>query len=73
MLLKIKAGVPRTMDNADNPTFEVWMSRVDRFVQRAAGVSLDDLPDCQYDEWYEDRLRPIRAAQRALRNAGDLD
>ena len=70
-LIKIKPGVPMKMDSGDNPTFEEWIKRVNAFLTRTCGLIIDDLPDCNYATWYESRLRPIRAAQRALKNAGD--
>lgn len=70
MQLKVKAGTPRHLDPDDNPAFERWMQRVDAIVVRAIGLSVYDLPDCCYRDWYEDRVRPVYAAQRALRRAG---
>lgn len=69
MRIKIKQGVPHELDAGDDPTFERWMERVDSVVWRAAGVSVHDLPDCNYRIWYEERLRPVRAAARAVRRA----
>jgi hypothetical protein len=73
MQLKVKAGTPRHLDAGDNPTFERWMQRVDSLVILKCGLSVHDLPDCNYRDWYDDRVRPVYAAQRALRNAGDCD
>ncbi len=70
MLLRIKAGVPLKLDDGDNPTYEQWMRRVDRLVSNAAGCGVDDLPDCSYRDWYDLRVRPVRAAARALKAAG---
>jgi hypothetical protein len=64
--IKVKEGVPMEMDADDNPTFEVWLKRVDRFLEHAIGLKHDDLADCLFKDWYEERLRPIRAANRAL-------
>jgi len=69
VLLKVKPGVSQKLDVGDNPTFEQWMSRVDKFVGYR-GLSVYDLPDCNYKAWYDRRVRPIRAANRALKNAG---
>ena len=69
MKLKIKPGVPYELDADDNPTFEKWMDRVDACVWEGVGVSVHDLPDCDFRIWYEERLRPIRAADRAIRRA----
>jgi len=69
MKLRIKEGVPHELDPGDNPTFDEWMDRVDSVVWRAAGCSVHDLPDCNYRDWYDERLRPVRAAARAVRRA----
>ena len=67
ILLKVKPGVPKTMDADDNPTFERWLQRVDQLLERCRGLSYQDLPDCNYRDWYERRMRPIHAANKALR------
>jgi len=67
--LKVKAGVPQKMDDSDTSTFEQWMKKVDRYIGIACGLSYLDLPDCLYCDWYVARVRPIRAANRALRSA----
>ena len=69
MRLKVKQGVPYELDADDNPSFDRWMKRVDDVVWNAAGVSVHDLPDCDFRTWYDERLRPIRAAARAVRRA----
>ena len=69
MKLKVKADVPYEMDANDNPSFDRWMERVDNLVWKGAGVSVHDLPDCDYRIWYDERLRPVRAAARAVRRA----
>lgn len=52
------------------PTFEQWMAAVNRAVERTAGLSADDLPDCAYRDWYDLGTTPERAARKAIRNAG---
>lgn len=69
-LIKVKPGTPLTMNPDDNSTFEEWMLRVNNIFERARGISAYDLPDCPYHDWYDARVRPIRAANRALRIAG---
>lgn len=64
--LKLRKGLPFVMDADDNPTFDRWMERVDALVWKF-GLSVHDLPDCDYWTWYDERLRPVRAANRALR------
>ena len=66
MKLSIKQGTPYEMDRGDNPTFDEWMRRVDAVMWRAVGVSIHDLPDCDFRTWYDERLRPVRAANRTL-------
>lgn len=67
--LKVRKGVPMKMDATDKPTFDEWFARVDRCVQKACGLGVDDLPDVDFMKMYEDRLRPIRAANRVLKYA----
>jgi hypothetical protein len=70
-LLKVKKGVPMTMDPDRIYPFDEWMDRIDSLLFSTRGVSVHDLPDCPYRDWYDnERLRPIRAANRALKNAG---
>jgi len=68
ILLKVKKGVPQKMKASDNRSFDVWMRAVDKLVGYR-GLSVYDLPDYCYRDWYDSRLRPIRAANRALKNA----
>ena len=70
--ITIKPGVPRYLDDDDNPSFDEWESRVDRIMTKYIGIGLHDLPDCPTREWYDDRVRPIRAANKALRYAEDF-
>jgi len=64
--IKVKKGVPQHMEANDNRTFDEWFYAVDHLLQYNLGISTDDLPDCPYSQWYADRLRPIRAANKAL-------
>jgi hypothetical protein len=74
----LKAEITRAMEmilvpknqptkEPQNPmTFEEWRKQVDREVLALAGVGLDDLPDKNtYDDW-EDGLKPLEAAQQYL-------
>lgn len=70
LLLKVKPGTPQTLDPGDNPTFERWLARVDILLVRLRGISIHDLEDMPYREWYEARVRPVRAANKALKRAG---
>ena len=71
--IKVKKGIPMLMDDTDRPTFEEWMARVDRLVSRHVGISVYDLEDAPFMEWYEDRVRPIRAANKALKRQQGMD
>lgn len=65
--LKVKPGTPRTLDAGDNPTYDEYFNRIDKFLVRFVGVSLHDLPDRPYvREWLDDRIRPIHAANKAI-------
>ena len=55
---------------ADRMDFKTWMHAVDVAVEHRAGVSVHDLPDCCFRDWYEDDTPPVTAAKRALRDAG---
>ncbi len=68
--MKAKAGTPRKMDKSDNSTFEEWMRQVDAYCWRGMGLSVYDLPDCLFRDWYDQRVRPIWAAIRAGKRAG---
>jgi hypothetical protein len=68
--IKVKPGTPLTMNPDDKSTFAEWMLRVDTIFTHARGISVYDLPDCPFHDWYDARVRPIRAANRALRAAG---
>lgn len=68
--MKLKKGTPMTMDADDRSTFNEWLAQVDRYCWKAASVSIHDLPDQPFRDWYDDRIRASRAAQRAIRAAG---
>ena len=36
-----------------NSQFSVWKQRIDNYVYNSIGHHLDDLPDLQYREWFE--------------------
>jgi hypothetical protein len=47
-----------------------WIKMVDLWVQQLAGLSLFDLPDCCYADWYEDGIKAKAAAKKAIKLAG---
>jgi len=50
--------------------FERWMREVDREVRAISGVSVHDLADCPFRDWFEDGESAQDAAQMALENEG---
>lgn len=50
-------------------TFEAWFAAVEKAVQAKTGLSLQDLPDCCYRDWYEDGMSAKTAASKAVRAA----
>jgi len=46
------------------------MAVVNVEVLSKSGVSVYDLPDCAYHDWYDDGVTAEQAAQRALEAAG---
>lgn len=57
-------------EEPSQPTdFDGWMEDVDNAVEALAGVSVHDLPDCCYRDWFDEGLSPREAARLALQNA----
>jgi len=52
-------------------TFDAWKKEVDLALLFGYGVESDDLPDCPYRDWYDDKVPPKSAAKRAYRNASE--
>jgi len=50
-------------------TFEQWFRKVNIAVEKLCGMSVEDLPDCPYMDWFEDGMTPTSAARKAIRNA----
>jgi hypothetical protein len=46
-----------------------WKQEADNLCNKNFGLSLDDLPDCCYMDWYEEGITPARAVLRAMKNA----
>lgn len=49
--------------------FRAWMSRLDGAVQLRLGVSVHDLPDQPFHDWFTDGLSPLEAAGLIAREA----
>ena len=50
-------------------SFVEWKKEVDKEVEKQCGMSVDDLPDCCFHDWYEDNVSPKSAAMLAIKNA----
>ena len=53
-----------------NGDFDKWMKSVDRAVETIAGLSVHDLADCCFRDWFEGGYTPGQAAREALANEG---
>ncbi len=51
-------------------TFEQWMKQVDRIVGHISGVSVHDLADANFRDWYDDEMDPQEAANLVLEQNG---
>jgi hypothetical protein len=54
----------------DDAAFKVWMGKVNAKVGQKYGLSVDDLPDCPFMDWFDDGMSPAAAANKAAKNAG---
>lgn len=52
-------------------TFEQWMEQVDFWCNRDHGLSVHDLPDCCFRDWYDGGVSPRTACKRAIKAAKD--
>lgn len=50
-------------------TFEQWFAEADAACRKAYGLSLSDLPDCPYQDWYATGKTPKGAASKAWKLA----
>lgn len=54
---------------ANAGTFAEWLAKVDKHVVDRLGICLDDLPDWNYRDAYDEGMTPARAASRTINNA----
>ncbi len=47
--------------------FNAWMCAVDAACIRRSGLSIYDLADCCFHDWYDDGMTPAAAARHAIR------
>jgi hypothetical protein len=53
-----------------NMTFKQWLKAVDLAVLRLSGVSLHELADQPWRDWYDDDMNAEEAAREALAEEG---
>lgn len=51
--------------------FQDWMDKVDKEVINYCGLSVHDLPDCCFRDWFDDGASPKQAAKRAIKAANE--
>jgi hypothetical protein len=51
-------------------TFESWIDEINRLLD-LIGLSIDDLPDCPYRDWFEDGMTAKRASAKAIKMASE--
>lgn len=44
-------------------SFDTWMRKLDARVARTTGVSVHDLPDMAFYDWFDSGITPAQAAQ----------
>lgn len=50
-------------------TFEEWMQKIDKLYQRKLGVSVHDMPDEPWRDFYEDGITPEEIMELAVEGA----
>ena len=59
--------------NDPDTSFDDWMKAVDHRVQAVIGLSIHDLEDHPFRDWYHDEMSPEEAAHTAIEYAGGGD
>jgi uncharacterized protein DUF5419 len=54
-------------------SFEDWMKKVDELVGQRIGLSVHDLVDCPFRDWFDAGVTPQEAAHDAIRYDGGFD
>jgi hypothetical protein len=57
-------------DGMTTTAFETWMDKVDAVVVRTVGLSIHDLADQPFYDWFVDGITPAQAARMALADEG---
>lgn len=50
-------------------SFETWYAAAEVVAKREIGVSLEDIADCPYRDWYEYGLSPKQSVAKARKRA----
>ena len=53
-------------------TYGKWLANVDTWCWTLYGLSVHDLSDCPFYDWYDDNVKPKTAARRAAKASGWL-
>jgi len=56
-----------------SPSYDEWMKAVDREVLAVTGLSVHDLEDQPFADWYHDEISAEEAAHMAIEYAGGGD
>ena len=56
---------------AAKQTLEQWLAKVNLAVEHLSGMSMHDLADCPYMDWYKKGMTPETAARKAISNANN--
>lgn len=52
-------------------TFEVWQNKVNAIIEKRTGFGIDDLPDFDYWNYWDDGVSPSQTATEVIQNARD--
>jgi len=54
-------------------TFEAWMDKVNAAIEGKCGLTSRDLADQPYRDWFDSKMQPTAAANKALKDEGFFD
>ena len=69
-VVETEPGVFEQLDTGEK-AFEAWMKKVDVSVVSSVGLSIYELLDVSYRDWFEDGMDPGDAASRVIAEAMD--
>ena len=50
--------------------YEEWLKQVNQVLYLTFGLDTDCMPDQPWRDWYDNKLSPMTAVKRALKNEG---